>query len=281
MSGPYSNLLCFRKLFHGDAPLATVCSQSPIYLSSKPSIRVVMPIIKPSGRRRLRARDSNADLSSCLLSPVNKRLNFSFDAGDASAAAAATGSVVAMNNNHVVVAQADSTTANTCDPSSSSSSSTTQFYMDMDPQLIMLDEAYLRGDGAATAVSGGFDNFSPCRTRSGCVYESGLKKQRFRVRSSSKRVKTSAVSPAARVSGVRSRACSGQSGTGSIADCSENGSDADENCAALSEMFFIYTFFYTSFCSYYRCCIFLVLGVFTSKIVGSSNSYGYGLSLKF
>ena len=49
-----------------------------------------------------------------------------------------------------------------------------------------------------------FDKFSPCRTRSGLVYESGSKKYRFRT-----------------LSGA-----SGQSGNGHLADCSENESEA-------------------------------------------------------
>jgi hypothetical protein len=192
-----------------------------------------MSIIKPSSRRRLRARDSNSgngSLSSCLLSPVNKRLNFSFDASDA-ATAATSSHVVMNNNNHVMSRHAERSGANACDPSSS-----IQFDMDIDHQLALLDESYLRdgGSGNSAAAGGGFDNFSPCRTRSGCVYESGLKKQRFRLRGSAKRVKTERAALANGES-ERTRICSGQSGTGSIADCSENGSDADENCAPLSK----------------------------------------------
>jgi len=57
------------------------------------------------------------------------------------------------------------------------------------------------------------DKFSPCRTRSGRVYESGAKKRRLRL--ASKRTKKT----------MRSRTHSGQSGTGSLADCSENESE--------------------------------------------------------
>jgi len=57
------------------------------------------------------------------------------------------------------------------------------------------------------------DKFSPCRTRSGRVYESGAKKRRLRL-GSKRRKKT-----------MRSRTHSGQSGTGSLADCSENESE--------------------------------------------------------
>ena len=53
------------------------------------------------------------------------------------------------------------------------------------------------------------DHFSPCRTRSGCVYESGQKKRRLAGAKRSRK-------------GLRMRVCSGQSGTGSLADCSEN-----------------------------------------------------------
>jgi hypothetical protein len=195
-----------------------------------------MSIIKPSSRRRLRARDSNSNgsLSSCLLSPVNKRLNFSFDASDA-ATATTSSHVVMNNNNHVISRHAtERSSANACDPSSS-----IQFDMDIDHQLALLDESYLRDGGGSNsaAAGGGFDNFSPCRTRSGCVYESGLKKQRFRLRGSAKRVKTERTALLANggEGSERTRICSGQSGTGSIADCSENGSDADENCAPLSK----------------------------------------------
>jgi len=66
------------------------------------------------------------------------------------------------------------------------------------------------------------DTFSPCRTRSGRVYESGLKKRKFRSQGSEKKVK--------KVVGERCRAASGQSGTGHVADCSDNGSDnSDEH----------------------------------------------------
>lgn len=54
-----------------------------------------------------------------------------------------------------------------------------------------------------------FDKFSPCRTRSGLVYESANKKKKFQL--SSHR--------------LRSRTLSGQSGTGHLADCSENESE--------------------------------------------------------
>merc|ERR1719323_1187326 len=54
-----------------------------------------------------------------------------------------------------------------------------------------------------------FDKFSPCRTRSGLVYESGNKKNKFLVSSHRK---------------LRSRTLSGQS-VGHLADCSENESE--------------------------------------------------------
>ena len=60
-----------------------------------------------------------------------------------------------------------------------------------------------------------FDKFSPCRTRSGLVYESGVKKQKFWLGS---RGRTE-----------RSRTLSGQSGTGHLADCSENESEASNS----------------------------------------------------
>ena len=61
------------------------------------------------------------------------------------------------------------------------------------------------------------DKFSPCRTRSGRVYESVVKKRRLRL--ASKRSKRP----------MRSRTHSGQSGTGSLADCSENESETSNS----------------------------------------------------
>jgi len=58
-----------------------------------------------------------------------------------------------------------------------------------------------------------FDTFSPCRTRSGLVYDSGNKKHKFRVFRNPGQRK------------LRSRPLSGQSGTGHLADCSENESE--------------------------------------------------------
>ena len=60
-----------------------------------------------------------------------------------------------------------------------------------------------------------FDKFSPCRTRSGLVYESGVKKHKFRL--------------ASRGRAERSRTLSGQSGTGHLADCSENESETSNS----------------------------------------------------
>jgi hypothetical protein len=197
----------------------------------------MMSVIKASSRRRLRNRDS----TTSLLSPVNKRLNFSFDAGDASTV---TSPVVSLNNN-LIIGGGQVNVAAMCggrEPSSSSDPAT-QFDMDLD-QLTALDEALLRGDASAISGAGGFDNFSPCRTRSGCVYESGLKKQRFRQRSAKQRSTTKPVaantlsSTLSVTSHHRTRICSGQSGTGSIADCSENGSDAEEHITTLSKHFF-------------------------------------------
>jgi len=88
-------------------------------------------------------------------------------------------------------------------------------------------------DPKPSAVNGELDNFSPCRTRSGCVYESGLKKRKFR-RYPKKSKKLAAAGAVGRnddtsSSGGRTRALSGQSGTGSVADCSENGSEVEDN----------------------------------------------------
>ena len=60
-----------------------------------------------------------------------------------------------------------------------------------------------------------FDKFSPCRTRSGLVYESGVKKHKFRLGSRQRK--------------MRSRTLSGQSGTGHLADCSENESETSNS----------------------------------------------------
>ena len=187
----------------------------------------MMSVIKPSSRRRLRTRDA----TTSLLSPVNKRLNFSFDAGDAST----TSPVVVLNNNLVLGQTTDNVACSDHRDPSSSSDPAMQFDMDIDHQLTALDEAFLRGDAGAIGV--GFDNFSPCRTRSGCVYESGLKKQRFRQRSAKQQQHNSKSAATASSSSHRTRICSGQSGTGSIADCSENGSDAEENCTTLSKLY--------------------------------------------
>ena len=63
------------------------------------------------------------------------------------------------------------------------------------------------------------DKFSPCRTRSGVVYESGLKRRK--ILTNSRRRKKAYTSSARQ----RTRTSSGHSGTGSLADCSENDSD--------------------------------------------------------
>jgi len=77
-----------------------------------------------------------------------------------------------------------------------------QFDLELESADLALDEDILKPD-----------NFSPCRTRSGLVYESGLKKHRFRLASKQRKNKE------------RSRTHSGQSTTGSLADCSENESE--------------------------------------------------------
>jgi len=86
-----------------------------------------------------------------------------------------------------------------------------QFDMDLDDMLAAVDHN----------LGESFESFSPCRTRSGCVYESGLKKRKFR--NYKRKAKKSST--------VRSRIFSGNSGTGSVGDCSENGSDGsgDDN----------------------------------------------------
>ena len=86
-----------------------------------------------------------------------------------------------------------------------------QFDMDLDDMLAAVDHN----------LGESFESFSPCRTRSGCVYESGLKKRKFR--NYKRKAKKSST--------ARSRIFSGNSGTGSVGDCSENGSDGsgDDN----------------------------------------------------
>ena len=77
-----------------------------------------------------------------------------------------------------------------------------QFDLELESADLALDEDILKPD-----------KFSPCRTRSGLVYESGLKKHRFRLASKQRKKKQ------------RCRTHSGQSATGSLADCSENESE--------------------------------------------------------
>jgi len=77
-----------------------------------------------------------------------------------------------------------------------------QFDLELESADLALDEDILKPD-----------KFSPCRTRSGLVYESGLKKHRFRLASKQRKKKP------------RCRTHSGQSATGSLADCSENESE--------------------------------------------------------
>ena len=81
-----------------------------------------------------------------------------------------------------------------------------QFDLELESADLALDEDILKPD-----------KFSPCRTRSGLVYESGLKKHRFRLASKQRKKK------------LRSRNHSGQSGTGSLADCSENESETSNS----------------------------------------------------
>ena len=118
--------------------------------------------------------------------PVNKKLNFNFDE-DTSV------KLVSDTRDHC---PADRLLV--------------QFDMELDE--LPMDNSFDKGEGEG-------DNFSPCRTRSGCVYESGLKRRKFRSYKKSKKS-----------GGGRTRILSGQSGTGSVADCSENGSEnSDDN----------------------------------------------------
>jgi wee1-like protein kinase len=111
--------------------------------------------------------------------PVNKKLNFNLDDSDLEGSDVRTRDVQPIMENHP------------------------QFDLELD----------LGG------VYNQIDNFSPCRTRSGCVYESGRKKRKFRISTKSSRKNLSG----------RKRTSSGQSGTGSAADCSENGSEISED----------------------------------------------------
>ena len=68
------------------------------------------------------------------------------------------------------------------------------------------------------------DKFSPCRTRSGVVYESGLKRRKILLSSRGRKKPN-----------TRSRTSSGQSGAGSMADCSGNDSDISNIMEDLAE----------------------------------------------
>ena len=107
--------------------------------------------------------------SPCVMSPVNKRLNFEVEMKD--------------DNDDGLE---------------------DQFELELDQVELGSDEELEQ-----------FDKFSPCRTRSGLVYESGVKKHKFRL--------------ASRGRTERSRTLSGQSGTGHLADCSENESETSNS----------------------------------------------------
>jgi len=141
-----------------------------------------MSLLKQSGRLRMRIKET----SSPNFTPVNKKLNFNFDDDQDEKCQILTCETSLLGHDEVLL-----------EPP--------QFQMELDD---------LQSLEAALA----YDNFSPCRTRSGCVYESGLKKRKFRVSKNKSSSKSS-----------RSRISSGQSGTGSVADCSENGSEHSDD----------------------------------------------------
>ena len=121
-------------------------------------------------------RNRRVQGSPCVMSPVNKRLNFEVDMKD--------------DNDDVL-------------------EDLNQFDLELEPVGLGSEEELEQ-----------FDKFSPCRTRSGLVYESGVKKHKFRL--------------ASRGRAERSRTLSGQSGTGHLADCSENESETEDQPVTVS-----------------------------------------------
>ncbi len=164
--------------------------------------------------------------------PVNKRLNFDLNSSP-SPLMAGTAAVTTLQAGGLLPA---------CD--------STQFDMELEE----LEDIQNNGDNnnQVTKTSSGseLDNFSPCRTRSGCVYESGMKKRKFRLAGAKKKMKRNAGGRSLHAAasdncddmqenGARSRAASGQSGTGSVADCSEAGSEhSDDNGKTISSHFY-------------------------------------------
>ena len=142
------------------------------------------------------------DKENMPFSPVNKKLNFSFDALDSSDLAPQPCDAMSMgdalNHHHV------------------------QF------DLEIYDKFNCGLPGENQKVDS--ENFSPCRTRSGRVYELREKKKR-RLRASKRPRKT-----------LRTRMNSGQSGTGSLVDCSEeyeeseDDNDASEDLGGIEEL---------------------------------------------
>jgi len=163
-----------------------------------------MKSIKKS-RHRIR------DKENMPFSPVNKKLNFSFelDSSDLapppreniSMAMGAMGMGDHENKYHV---QFDLEMDKACDDFLSNPLT---FGLPVDSQ------------SQKPGVDNDLENFSPCRTRSGRVYESVEKKKR-RLRGPKRPRKT-----------PRTRFESGQSGAGSLADCSEEESDDDNDAS--------------------------------------------------
>lgn len=157
--------------------------------------------------------------------PVNKRLNFDLN----------TSPPPALESGCVVLTAGSSQLLPTCD--------STQFDMELDE----LEDIHLNGDNNNQVTKTGssdLDTFSPCRTRSGCVYESGMKKRKFRNIGAKKKMKRNGGRSLAADNGElreRSRAASGQSGTGSVADCSENGSEHSDDNGRLFSILYQYT----------------------------------------
>jgi len=144
-------------------------------------------------------------------SPVNKKLNFSFD----------------LDSSDLGPGQ---------QPREAVSMGDSQHHVQFDLEMDKAYDDFTSGLPGVPGVPGvpvdgqkvDQENFSPCRTRSGRVYESGEKKKR-RLRGSKRPRKT-----------LRTRMNSGQSGTGSLADCSEeyeeSEDDASEDLVGIEEL---------------------------------------------
>ena len=202
-----------------------------ILFSRKKSVISVSPLSKEVRYCALEKNINKNRLNMSLLkssrrrlpkfTPVNKRLNFDLNTSPSPL------------DSGCVVLTAGLGQLPTCD--------STQFDMELDE----LEDIHLNGDNNNQVTKSGssdLDTFSPCRTRSGCVYESGMKKRKFRNIGAKKKMKRNGGRQSADNGELRerSRAASGQSGTGSVADCSENGSEhSDDNGKFLFKSYYI------------------------------------------